>query len=156
MAWATALATPSAGHAPFVVVAAPNLPVKPMTLFVNKATIASEQHATLTWGPAQAGVAAGVIAAVRTGVLEPAEADELVLIAAVWVNPDATTKPTRCTRTTRPRRSPRSPRAAPVCPTIGDLLAAATPVERVLPPVTPQQAAHDIARLRRCPRRRGS
>ena len=62
-AWATALATPSAGHAPFMVVAAPNPPVKPMTLFVNKATIASEQHATLTWGPAQAGVASGVIAA---------------------------------------------------------------------------------------------
>ena len=90
VAWATALATPSAGHAPFMVIAAPNLPVKPMTLFVNKATIASEQHATLTWGPAQAGVASGVIAAVRTGVLEPAEADQLVLIAAVWVNPDAT------------------------------------------------------------------
>ena len=83
VAWATALASPSAGHAP-------NLPVKPVTLFVNKATIASEQHATLTWGPAQAGVASGVIAAVRTGVLEPAEADQLVLIAAVWVNPDAT------------------------------------------------------------------
>jgi 5,6,7,8-tetrahydromethanopterin hydro-lyase len=73
-----------------MVIAAPNLPVKPMTLFVNKATIASEQHGTLTWGPAQAGVASGVIAAVRSGVLEPAEADELVLIAAVWVNPDAT------------------------------------------------------------------
>ena len=90
VAWATALASPSAGHAPFMVIAAPNLPVKPMTLFVNKATIASEQHATLTWGAAQAGVASGVIAAVRTGVLEPAEADQLVLIAAVWVNPDAT------------------------------------------------------------------
>ena len=88
-AWATALASPSAGHAPFVVIAGPNLPVKPMTLFVNKAAIAGDQHATLTWGAAQAGVAAGVIAALRTGVIATADVDELVLIAAVWVNPQA-------------------------------------------------------------------
>ena len=60
VAWATALATPSAGHAPFVVVLRPGLPVKPPTLFVNKAAIAGEGHAKLTWGAAQAGVAGGV------------------------------------------------------------------------------------------------
>jgi 5,6,7,8-tetrahydromethanopterin hydro-lyase len=91
VAWATALATPRAGHAAFVVVAAPNVPVKPMTLFVNKATVesANERHGRLTWGAAQAGVAAGVIRAHRKGVLLADAADELVLVAAVWVNPDA-------------------------------------------------------------------
>jgi 5,6,7,8-tetrahydromethanopterin hydro-lyase len=91
VAWATALATPRAGHTPFVVVAAPNVPVKPMTLFVNKATVEASEgnHARLTWGAAQAGVAAGVIAAHRKGVLLADEADDLVLVAAVWVNPDA-------------------------------------------------------------------
>ena len=90
-AWATALATPRAGHSAFVVVAAPNVPVKPMTLFVNKATIerANERHGRLTWGAAQAGVAAGVTSAHRKGVLNADDADELVLVAAVWVNPDA-------------------------------------------------------------------
>jgi 5,6,7,8-tetrahydromethanopterin hydro-lyase len=90
-AWATALATPRAGHAAFVVVAARNVPVKPMTLFVNKATIdpADERHGRITWGAAQAGVAAGVINAHRTGVLRADDADELVLVAAVWVNPAA-------------------------------------------------------------------
>ena len=34
-AWATALASPSAGHTPFVVVLRPNLPVRPMTLFIT-------------------------------------------------------------------------------------------------------------------------
>ncbi len=34
-AWATALATPTAGHAPFVAVVRPGLPAKPLTLFVN-------------------------------------------------------------------------------------------------------------------------
>jgi 5,6,7,8-tetrahydromethanopterin hydro-lyase len=88
-AWATALATPSAGHAPFVAVLRPGIPVKPLTLFVNKAAIAGDEHATLTWGAAQAGVAGGVADAVADGVIDAAAADDLVLIAAVWVNPQA-------------------------------------------------------------------
>lgn len=88
-AWATALATPSAGHAPFVVVLRPSLPVKPPTLFVNKAAIAGDAHAALTWGAAQAGVAGGVADAVAEGVLAAEELDELALIAAVWVAPAA-------------------------------------------------------------------
>jgi len=88
-AWATALATPRAGHTPFVVVVKPNVPVKPMTLFVNKATVdpSNDMHARLTWGAAQAGVAAGVVAALRKGVLD--EPDANVIVAAVWVNPAA-------------------------------------------------------------------
>jgi 5,6,7,8-tetrahydromethanopterin hydro-lyase len=88
-AWTTALATPRLGHAPFVVVARPNVPVKPFTLFVNKAAIAGDAHARLTWGAAQAGVAAGVIAAVRKGVVAEPDADVLLLVAAVWVDPGA-------------------------------------------------------------------
>jgi 5,6,7,8-tetrahydromethanopterin hydro-lyase len=89
VAWATALATPRPGHAAFVAVLQPNLPVQPMTLFVNKATIAGERHGELTWGAAQAGVAAGVADAVAAGIVPEADALDLLLIAAVWVNPDA-------------------------------------------------------------------
>jgi 5,6,7,8-tetrahydromethanopterin hydro-lyase len=91
-AWTTALATPRLGHAPFVVVVRPNVPVKPFTLFVNKAAVDAKsnvRHARLTWGAAQAGVAAGVIAALRKGVVSEADADKLLLIAAVWVDPKA-------------------------------------------------------------------
>src|SRR3954447_14381949 len=91
-AWATALATPRIGHAPFVVVVRPNVPVKPFTLFVNKSAIDSEKnakHGTLTWGAAQAGVAAGVLAAAEQRVLRADELESLLLIAAVWVNPAA-------------------------------------------------------------------
>ena len=90
-AWATALATPRAGHVPFVVVVKPNVPVKPMTLFVNKATIDAPDglHAGFTWGAAQAGVAAGVVAAVRKEIVPQQDAHDLVLITAVWVNPAA-------------------------------------------------------------------
>jgi 5,6,7,8-tetrahydromethanopterin hydro-lyase len=85
-AWATALATPTAGHAPFLAVLQPGVPVKPFTLFVNKARIESETHARLTWGAAQAGIATGVAEAVAIDlVFNPDD----VLIAAVWVDPGA-------------------------------------------------------------------
>jgi 5,6,7,8-tetrahydromethanopterin hydro-lyase len=89
-AWTTALATPRAGYAPFVAVLRPNLPVKPITLFVNKADVRGERHATLTWGPAQAGVAGGVADAVAAAVIPAGEIDALLLIAAVWVDRTAT------------------------------------------------------------------
>jgi 5,6,7,8-tetrahydromethanopterin hydro-lyase len=89
-AWATALATPSAGHVPFVVVHSPNLPVAPFTLFVNKAAIANDRHATLTWGAAQAGVAAGVVDALRADLFQLLEhISAYALIVAVWVDPTA-------------------------------------------------------------------
>jgi 5,6,7,8-tetrahydromethanopterin hydro-lyase len=85
-AWATSLATPRQGHVPFVVVRRPNMAVKPATLFVNKADIRGDRHAALTWGAAQAGVAQGVLQAVADGVVPAGEVDDLVLIAAVWVD----------------------------------------------------------------------
>jgi 5,6,7,8-tetrahydromethanopterin hydro-lyase len=88
-AWATALATPRAGHVPFVAVLQPGLAVQPMTLFVNKAAIEPGRHADLTWGAAQAGVAAGVAEAVAGGIVDRDRVGDLVLIAAVWVNPAA-------------------------------------------------------------------
>lgn len=88
-AWATALATPTAGHVPFVTVLRPSLPVKPLTLFVTKAAPASDAHGLLIWGPAQAGIAAGVADALAEGVIPLDRADTHCLIAAVWVNPAA-------------------------------------------------------------------
>ena len=87
-AFATSLATPSAGHIPFMVVAQPNIPVKPMTLFVNKAAIEGDMHANATWGACQAGIARAVNEALLEGVL-PAEAEnEWVIVTANWVNPN--------------------------------------------------------------------
>jgi 5,6,7,8-tetrahydromethanopterin hydro-lyase len=88
-AWVTALATPRAGHAAFVATVRPGVAVRPYTLFVNKASIDGERHAALTWGAAQAGVAAGVLDAVADGVVSERDAATYLLIAAVWVNPEA-------------------------------------------------------------------
>ena len=89
-AWTTALATPRQGYAAFVTVIRPGLAVKPLTLFVNKAELAAgTEHARLTWGAAQAGVAVGVASAVADGIVPVAQVDDLLLIAAVWVDPRA-------------------------------------------------------------------
>ncbi|MFC0435680.1 formaldehyde-activating enzyme [Kutzneria buriramensis] len=84
-AWATALATPSAGHVPFMTVLRPSVPVKPFTLFVSKAAPAGELHERAIWGSAQAGLAQGVADAVAKNLLQ--DPDDLLIIAAVWVNP---------------------------------------------------------------------
>lgn len=89
VAWASALATPSQGHVPFVTVLRPSLPVKPLTLFVTKAAPAGDAHGLLIWGPAQAGIAAGVADALAAGTITREQADSHVVIAAVWVNPAA-------------------------------------------------------------------
>lgn len=86
-AFATALATPSAGHAPFVVIAQPGVPAKPLTLYVNKAQIASEFHGNATWGASQAGIAKAVIESLEDGTLPPEAEDEWVVVSANWVNP---------------------------------------------------------------------
>jgi 5,6,7,8-tetrahydromethanopterin hydro-lyase len=62
------------------------MPVKPPTLFVNKAEIRGEAHGHLHWGAAQAAVAAGVLESVADGTIPAGSVDELVLIAAVWID----------------------------------------------------------------------
>ena len=74
-AWASALASPSAGHVPFMVVLQPGVPVKPVTVFINKAALSGETHERMTWGPAQAGVARGVQERMLDGSLPPEAAD---------------------------------------------------------------------------------
>lgn len=88
-AWTTALATPSAGHVPFMAVLRPGVPVQPPTLFVTKAAPAGDDHGLLIWGPAQAGVAGGVADAVATGVVAPELVERGALVVAVWVDPGA-------------------------------------------------------------------
>jgi 5,6,7,8-tetrahydromethanopterin hydro-lyase len=48
--------------------------------------VRGEQHERLTWGPAQAGVAAGIAGVVAADVIPRSDVDDLLLIAAVWVD----------------------------------------------------------------------
>jgi 5,6,7,8-tetrahydromethanopterin hydro-lyase len=88
-AFAVAAASPGPGHTPFQVVLKPNLAVRPPTLFVGKASLRNTRHERMTWGPAQAGVAAGISRAVIGGVLPHAADEEWLAIALVWVDPEA-------------------------------------------------------------------
>ncbi len=88
-AFALAAASPGPGHIPFLAVVKPNVPVKPATLFVAKAVLRDARHETMTWGPAQAGVAAGMCGALLDGVLPGQAEDDWLAIALVWVDPNA-------------------------------------------------------------------
>jgi len=85
-AYALAAASPGPGHVPFQVVLKPNLPAKPTTLFVAKAVLRDPAHERMTWGPAQAGVAAGVTDALIAGALPPEAREGWLAIALVWVD----------------------------------------------------------------------
>jgi 5,6,7,8-tetrahydromethanopterin hydro-lyase len=88
-AFALAAASPGPGHIPFQAVVRPNLPAKPATLFVAKSVLKDAKHERMTWGPAQAGVAAGITEALLKNVLPPEAGDDWVAIALVWVDPAA-------------------------------------------------------------------
>lgn len=88
-AFLTAMAIPRSGTIPFFTVLQPNWPVKPFTLFINKADFRSEEHSRLTWGPAQAGVAEGILTAVQRRVIPQEQVDEYLVIVTVWVDWDA-------------------------------------------------------------------
>ncbi|MCG8424249.1 MAG: formaldehyde-activating enzyme [Proteobacteria bacterium] len=87
-AWANSISSPSRGHCPFMVIAQPNVPVKPVTLFTNKAEINGELHGKATWGACQAGIAKAVAEAMLNGTLPDEAADQWCIITANWVNPD--------------------------------------------------------------------
>jgi 5,6,7,8-tetrahydromethanopterin hydro-lyase len=86
---ATALASPRPGHLPFLACLGPGTLVRPVTIVVNNSTIESEELGRLTWGAAQLGIAQGVLDAVADGTLDPAEAGEVVILIALWVDPEA-------------------------------------------------------------------
>ena len=86
-AFVNSLAAPRQGHCPFMVIIKPNVPVKPMTLYANKAPIENDMHGNATWGASQAAIAKAITEALLDGTL-PAEAeDEWCIVSANWVNP---------------------------------------------------------------------
>jgi 5,6,7,8-tetrahydromethanopterin hydro-lyase len=86
---ALALASPRPGHVPFLAAHSHNQIVRPVTVVVNKSSLDGERLSRLTWGAAHLGIAQGVLDAVAEGVVDAEEAAELVLLVAVWVDPEA-------------------------------------------------------------------
>ncbi len=89
---ATAFAVPGPGHAPVLCCLGAGYAVRPPTIVLNKATATQPLHSLITWGSAQLGVGSGVMDAVADGVIPRHLIEELVLLVAVWVDPDASDK----------------------------------------------------------------
>lgn len=87
---AAVLASPRPGHLPILAcLKGAGTPVRPATIVVNKVTIEGDGLARMTWGAAQLGIAQGVLDAVAEGRLDAEEAADVLLLVAVWVDPDA-------------------------------------------------------------------
>lgn len=88
-AYAKAKAAPTPGHEPLVAILEPNLIVKPVTLIVPTVTIKSMRQASMVYGPAQSAVAKAVVDSVADGTIPKELADDLIIIANVFVHPSA-------------------------------------------------------------------
>jgi bifunctional enzyme Fae/Hps len=88
-AFATGMTQLSAGHTPLLSVIRPNLPTKPSTLIVPKVTVKNMDQASQIFGPAQAAVSKAVADAVEEGIVPKEKADEIVIVASVFIHPQA-------------------------------------------------------------------
>jgi len=88
-AFANGIAQLSAGHTPLLSVIRPNLPAKPATLIVPKVTVKGMDQASQIFGPAQTAVARAVADSVFEGVIPKEKAEDLVVIASVFIHPEA-------------------------------------------------------------------
>ncbi|MDI6905205.1 MAG: 4-hydroxy-tetrahydrodipicolinate synthase [Candidatus Bathyarchaeia archaeon] len=88
-AFAKAKSAPTPGHEPLLAILEPNLTVKPVTLIVPTVTIRSMRQASMVYGPAQTAVAKAVIDSVADGIIPREAAEELIIIANVFVHPTA-------------------------------------------------------------------
>jgi 5,6,7,8-tetrahydromethanopterin hydro-lyase len=88
-AFANALARQSAGHTNLLGVVAPNLIPKPPVILVTKVTIKGAKQAEQMFGPAQSAVSKAVADSVAEGVIPKELAEELVIIAGVFIHWEA-------------------------------------------------------------------
>ena len=89
VAFANALADQKAGHSNLLAVLTPNLICKPATVLITKVTIKGAGQAVQMFGPAQKAVAKAVADSVAAGVIPRDKADELVIVAGVFIHWDA-------------------------------------------------------------------
>jgi 5,6,7,8-tetrahydromethanopterin hydro-lyase len=85
---AASMADVKPGHAPLLLCLGAGNMVRPATVVCNKTTVDSEHLGSLTWGAAQLGIGQGVCDAVEEGLIPLEYVDDVVLLVAVWVDPD--------------------------------------------------------------------
>ncbi|HJK49293.1 MAG TPA: bifunctional 5,6,7,8-tetrahydromethanopterin hydro-lyase/3-hexulose-6-phosphate synthase, partial [Methanocorpusculum sp.] len=88
-AFANGLTQLSAGHTPLLGVIRPNLLPKPAVLIVPKVTLKHTEQVTQIFGPAQAAVSKAVADALEDGVFTGMDVDDVVIVASVFISPEA-------------------------------------------------------------------
>ena len=79
----------SIGHTPLLSVIRPNLMTKPATLIIPKVTVRDLEDADKIFGPAQTAVGRAVADAVAEGIIPQEEAEDIVIMASVFISPGA-------------------------------------------------------------------
>jgi len=88
-AFVNSLTQLSIGHTPLLSVIRPNLITKPATLIIPKVTVGCLEDANKIFGPAQTAVGRAVADAVEEGLLPADKAEDIVILASVFIHPEA-------------------------------------------------------------------
>ena len=84
---ATLLGDQTKGHSRVFAILNSDVQVKPATLMVSKVTVNNAKYTNILMGSVQAGIAHGVLDAVRAGDIPKNRANDLGIIVAVWLDP---------------------------------------------------------------------
>ncbi|MEZ6123922.1 MAG: formaldehyde-activating enzyme [Planctomycetaceae bacterium] len=86
-AFANMLANQVQGHTRVFAILNSDVQVKPATLMVSKVTVEKNRYTNILMGSVQAGIAHGVLDAVREGIIPKDKANDLGIIYSVWLDP---------------------------------------------------------------------
>ncbi|MGH8671470.1 MAG: formaldehyde-activating enzyme [Burkholderiales bacterium] len=87
IAFATLVGDQVKGHTRVFALLNTNIQVKPATLMVSKATAPNWKYTNILMGTVQAGIANGVLDAVRNGDIPKHKVNDLGIIVSVWLDP---------------------------------------------------------------------
>lgn len=86
-ALATLVGDQTKGHTRVFAILNSDVQVRPATLMVSKVTVKDPRYTAILMGSVQAGIANGVLDAVRAGDLPKAKANDIGIICSVWLDP---------------------------------------------------------------------
>lgn len=80
----------SKGHSKVFAILDCDVQVRPVTVMVSKVTVTNNKYTNILMGTVQAGIANGVLDAVRAGDIPKEKANDLGIIVSVWLDPAVT------------------------------------------------------------------
>lgn len=92
-ALATLLGDQVKGHTRVFAILNSDVQVKPATLMVSKVTVKDPRYTSILMGSVQAGIANGVLDAVREKIIPKKKANDLGIIYSVWLDPSVLNVP---------------------------------------------------------------